>query len=232
MTPMPPTRVVLTLAVVIAAVALLLFSPADRWLLALAETMRASGPVGWLLFAAAYITGTVLLLPGSLLTLVAGFTYGPVWGTLLVSPVSVAAATAAFLTGRYLARGWATKQAAAHPKFAAVDRAVAGNGFKVVLLLRLSPLFPFNLLNYALALTGVRAGAYVSASLLGMLPGTVLYVYLGSLITSAAALTAERPNAGPWGQALFVTGLLATAAVTWFTARLARRELEKLTDAP
>lgn len=223
-------RLALTLTLALAALGLLFFSPADHWLLSLAETMRASGPAGWLLFAAAYVAGTVFLLPGSLLTLVAGFTYGPVWGTLLVSPVSVAAATAAFLTGRYLARGWAATKAAAHPRFAAVDRALAGNGFKVVLLLRLSPLFPFNLLNYALALTGVRMGAYVAASILGMLPGTVLYVYLGSLITNAAALTAERPAAGLWGQALFVAGLCATAAVTWFTARLARRELDKLTN--
>jgi uncharacterized membrane protein YdjX (TVP38/TMEM64 family) len=108
-----------------------------------------------------------------------------------------------------------------------VDAAVAGQGFKVVLLLRLSPLFPFNLLNYALGLTRVRPRDYMLASLLGMLPGTVLYVYLGSLVTSVAQLTrGQRPEAGLSGQLLFWGGLAATVLVTVYVTRLARRALD------
>ena len=106
--------------------------------------------------------------------------------------MSVAAATLAFVLGRTVARGWIARRIAGSPRFAAVDEAIGENGFRIVLLLRLSPLFPFNLLNYALGLTRLSLRDYVVASALGMLPGTILYVYLGSLVTSAS----ESPPAG------------------------------------
>jgi uncharacterized membrane protein YdjX (TVP38/TMEM64 family) len=202
--------------------------PLDRWLLDLVEWIRGAGGAGVAVFALVYGLATVLLLPGSLLTLGAGFAYGPIAGTLLVSPVSVVAATAAFLLGRSVARGWIARRVEGSPRFRAIDEAVGTGGFRIVLLLRLSPVFPFNVLNYALGLTRVRVRDYVLASFLGMLPGTFMYVYLGSLVTSAAELASgEAPDAGPWRQAMFYGGLLATVVVTVLITRTARRALDR-----
>ncbi len=208
--------------------ALFIWLPLEEWILALAEYIRDAGSTGVIAFALVYVAAAVLFLPGSLITLAAGFAYGPFIGLAVVSPVSVLAATAAFLVGRYLARDWVAEKTRNASRFQAVDRAIAQNGFKVVFLLRLSPAFPFNFLNYALGLTNVSLGNYVLASFVGMLPGTFLFVYLGSLVTNAAQLTAEsRPDAGVLGQLLFWGGLLATLAVTIMISRLAKRELDR-----
>jgi uncharacterized membrane protein YdjX (TVP38/TMEM64 family) len=224
-------RFLVLAAIAIAALLAMFLLPLEQWILALAAWIRNAGWQGVALFAGAYILGAVLLAPGSVLTLAAGFAYGPLLGTLLVSPVSVLAATAAFFIGRYTARDWVARKVSTHENFAAIDRAIAHNGFKVVLLLRLSPIFPFNLLNYALGLTGVRARSYVGASLLGMLPGTFLYVYLGSLITNAAQLTEGGREGGVAGQVLFWGGLVATVAVTLLISRLATKELNAVLAA-
>jgi len=207
--------------------ALYLF-PLGQWLLALINWARGSGTTGLVIYFVFYVLGVVAFFPGSLLTLGAGFLYGPFRGTLLVSPASVVGATLAFLVGRFLARDWIAQRIAANPKFAAVDEAIGGRGFYIVLLLRLSPVFPFTLLNYALGLTRVKLRDYVLASFIGMLPGTFLYVYLGSLLTNAAELiSGKRPQSGPWGQVLFVAGLIATVIVTWLITRIARSALDR-----
>lgn len=176
------------------------------------------GPV---IFAAIYVLSAVLLVPGSVLALGAGAVFGLVRGTVIVSVASTLGATCAFLVGRYLAREAVARKIAAHPKFAAIDRAVAAEGWKIVLLTRLSPAFPYTLLNYAFGLTPVKLSHYVLASWIGMLPGTVMYVYGGTLAQAAAG---ERTrSAGEW--ALYAVGLLATVAVTVFVTRLARRAL-------
>lgn len=216
---------------VVLLVAVLLF-PVDRWMVALVGWIRAAGAGGVAVFAVVYVLATVLLLPGSVLTLGAGFAYGPALGLLLVSPVSVAAATAAFWVGRSFARGWVSRKVAGDPRFAAIDEAVGDDGFKIVFLLRLSPLLPFNLLNFALGLTRVRVRDYVVASFLGMLPGTLLYVYLGSLVTSASELGAGRHAAGGWGRTLYLVGLFATVAATLLITRIARRALARALDPP
>lgn len=180
------------------------------------------------IFSAVYVVSTVLLLPASLLTLVAGFLYGPLWGLLLVSPVSVVAAVAAFAVGRSFGRGWVARRLEGSPRVAAIDQAIGSEGLKLVILLRLSPVLPFNLLNYALALTRVRFRDYLIGSAVGMLPGTFLYVYLGSLVTSTGALlSGKRPDAGPLGSALYWGGLAATAAATVVITRVARRALQE-----
>ncbi len=204
------------------AVAALLLLPVREWAQLLVEWIRDAGAAGVAVYAAAYIIATVLLVPGTVLTLGAGFAYGPVLGTLLVSPVSVAAATTAFVLGRTVARPWVSGRVSGTPTFAAVDAAIEHAGLKVVLLLRLSPLFPFNLLNYALGLTRVRLRHLVLGSFLGMLPGTILRVYLGSLAATAASLDTGRP-AGALQQALYWIGLGATVAATVIITRMARR---------
>ncbi|MHC5212028.1 MAG: TVP38/TMEM64 family protein [Planctomycetota bacterium] len=226
-------RWILGLACVAGVVAAATLLPLDEWLLGLVEWIRGAGGAGVAVFALTYALATVLFLPGSLLTLGAGFAYGPLAGTLLVSPVSVVGATAAFLLGRSVARGWIARRVSGNPRFAAIDEAIGTSGFKIVLLLRLSPVFPFNLLNYSLGLTRVRLRDYLLASFIGMLPGTFLYVYLGSLVTSAAEILGGRtPDAGPWGRVLFFGGLVATLAVTVLITRTARQALDRSLAAP
>ena len=140
-----------------------------------------------------YVLATVLFLPGSILTLGAGFAYGVGArhrGRLdrrerRVLPWHFSSAA------RWPASGL-RRASKRNPRFAAIDRAVGREGLKIVLLTRLSPVFPFNLLNYAFGLTTVSLRDYVLGSLVGMLPGTVMYVYLGSLITSLSELAAGR----------------------------------------
>jgi uncharacterized membrane protein YdjX (TVP38/TMEM64 family) len=187
--------------------------------------IRDAGAVGIGVFALTYVLATVLALPGAILTLGAGFAYGPILGTMLVSPVSVLAATVSFLLGRTAAREWIARRIGHDPRFAAVDAAIGREGFKIVLLLRLSPVFPFSVLNYALGITRVRLRDYILASFIGMLPATVMYVYLGSLVTTAASLGAEAPPDHASRQILYWAGLGATVLATVFITRLARKAL-------
>ncbi|MHC4232103.1 MAG: TVP38/TMEM64 family protein [Planctomycetota bacterium] len=183
------------------------------------------GSIAPLIFIAIYVLACVLLLPGSILTLGAGVVFGVVKGSIVVSIASTLGATCAFLVGRYLARGWVTGKIAGNENFKAIDDAVAREGWKIVLLTRLSPVFPFNLLNYAFGLTQVSLGHYVGASWAGMIPGTIMYVYIGSLAGDLASLgTGDRTRTtGEW--ILYGVGLLATLAVTVFVTRLAKRSL-------
>jgi uncharacterized membrane protein YdjX (TVP38/TMEM64 family) len=210
------------LAGIVVAVVLL---PVADLILRLVETARGLGTLGVVLFFVAYVIGTVAFLPGAPLTLAAGFVYGPVWGLVLASPASVAGASTAFLLGRTLLRDWAAAKVGASPRARAIDAAVEREGWKLVLLLRLSPVFPFNVLNYALSLTRVPFGTYVLASFIGMLPGTALYVYLGSLAPAAAQLGPAAAAGGAGRTAVYAIGLLATVAVVVVATRLARRAL-------
>ncbi len=209
------------IALAVAAVTL----PLGEWAIELATAARNAGWIGVALFVLAYVVSTVAVLPGSVLTLAAGFAYGPVWGLALASPASVVAATVAFLLGRTLFRDWAERQAAASPRLGAIDQAIGKSGFKLVLLLRLSPLFPFAVMNYALSASAVQLRTYVAASFLGMLPGTAMYVYLGSLVPTAAAL-ASRPTTTRAQLLLYGAGLAATVAAALVAARAARRALD------
>jgi uncharacterized membrane protein YdjX (TVP38/TMEM64 family) len=188
------------------------------------------GPRGPIVFTGLYITATVLFLPGSILTLGAGLIFGVVWGSIYVSIASTLGATAAFLVGRYLARQWVAEKIAGNEKFKAIDRAVAGEGWKIVGLTRLSPVFPFNLLNYAYGLTSVSLRDYFFASWIGMMPGTVLFVYIGSLAGDLAAL-GSGGGQGPAKTALTVVGFIATVAVTLFITKIARQALNERIEA-
>ncbi|MGK7949167.1 MAG: TVP38/TMEM64 family protein [Xenococcaceae cyanobacterium] len=178
------------------------------------------GTVGFLVFIAIYILATIFLLSGAVLTLGAGTIFGVVKGSILVSVASTLAATVAFLIGRYLARDWVAKQIENQPKFKAIDAATEREGWKIVGLTRLSPVFPFVFLNYAFGLTKVSLQDYVIASWIGMMPGTIMYVYLGS-IGKAASGGGKTP--AEW--ALFVVGLLATVAVTVYVTKIAQKAL-------
>lgn len=192
--------------------------------------IRAQGGWAGAWFVAAYVLATVLGVPGLILTLGAGLLFGTAWGTVWVSVGSTLGATASFALGRFLVRGWVEARLQAHPRFARLDEALGREGWKIVGLLRLSPMVPFNLLNYALGVTRVRLRDYVVASWLGMLPATVLYVSLGAWLgeTLDGPGFAERPrSAAEW--ALGALGLLATLAVTLLLGRMARRALDRRT---
>jgi uncharacterized membrane protein YdjX (TVP38/TMEM64 family) len=163
----------------------------------------------------------VLFVPGSVLTLGAGAVFGVAWGSVYVSLGATLGATAAFLVGRYLARDAIARKIEGNARFAAIDQAVAIEGWRIVGLTRLSPVFPFTLLNYAFGLTRVKLGHYVLASWIGMMPGTVMYVYLGSLARAASGIPLRTP--GEW--VLYGIGLLATVVVTLLVTRLARKAL-------
>jgi uncharacterized membrane protein YdjX (TVP38/TMEM64 family) len=208
-------------AVAIAIVVVILVLPVREWAASLVSWIRGAGTTGVVVFVVAYVVSALLLLPGSALTLGAGFAYGPVWGTILVVPTSMLAAMLAFLVARHGGRGRIARRIERDPRFAAIDRAIGGAGFKIVCLLRLSPVFPYSILNYALGLSAVQSRHYVTASFAGMLPGTILYVYLGSAITSATEL-GEAPAASSLGTWIYWAGLVCTIASVVVTTRVAR----------
>jgi uncharacterized membrane protein YdjX (TVP38/TMEM64 family) len=184
-------------------------------------------PIGFILL---YNIATVLLLPGAVLTLGGGVLFGLWWGTAYVILAATLGATFAFLIGRHFARAWVIEKVQTHPQFRAIDRAVAQQGFKIVLLTRLSPIFPFNLLNYAFGVTQVSLKDYVLGSF-GMIPGTILYVYIGSLVGSLAMLNMPTThNADPqvqmWLWASKIVGLIATIGVTVYVTRIAKATLD------
>jgi uncharacterized membrane protein YdjX (TVP38/TMEM64 family) len=183
------------------------------------EGLGALGPA---VFVVGYALGVVAFLPGAALTIAGGGIFGLARGTALVFAAAVLGSTLAFLISRYFARGWVERRVAGNPRFASVDRAIGRQGRRIVFLLRLSPVFPFTYLNYALGLTRVSLRDYVVASL-GMLPGTLLYVYIGSAARDVAAAAGGSADAGR--TALTVVGLAATALVTVYVTRIARRAL-------
>lgn len=217
------SKLVLVLAATLLVGAVLL--PVTGWLRAVLAWVHGLGAWAPFVFAALYVGACVLCVPGSLLTLGAGFLFGVVPGALLVSFASVTGATLAFLLGRYAARDWVSRRISENDRLRSLDEAVAREGWKFVLLTRLSPAFPFNLLNYAFGLTRVSLRAFVLASWLGMAPGTLLYVYLGSLAADLASLGTGGRVRSPAEWAFYALGLVATVAVTVHATRLARKAL-------
>jgi uncharacterized membrane protein YdjX (TVP38/TMEM64 family) len=191
------------------------------------DWISSLGRWGGVFFILLYLLATVLFLPGFILTLAAGVLFGVIWGSVAVSVGSITGATVAFLIGRYLARDWVAKKIEGNEKFEAVDQAVASEGWKIVGLVRLSPVFPFNLLNYALGITKVSLKEYFFASWIGMLPATVMYVYVGSLAGDLATLGTEERSRTPGEWGLYVVGLVATIVLTVYITQIARKALQK-----
>ncbi len=227
-------KIAVAALIVVALVVVLVTLPIADWSSRAVEWIRDAGAIGVVAYAVLYVGAAIALLPGSVLTLGAGFAYGAFWGTLLVSPVSTLAATCAFVVSRTFGRSWVERKVAGDPRFARLNRAVERRGLRLVILLRLSPILPFNILNYALGLTSIRTRDYVLGSLIGMLPGTILYVYLGSLVTSASQLASGTlPDAGPAQTAVYWGGLVASIVAAVVVTRMARRALrDELEQAP
>lgn len=205
--------------------------PVGDWLKSFNDWVAGLGALGIVIFVVVYVAAAIFLLPGSVLTLGAGFAFGVVKGFLAVSVGSTLGAAASFLIARHFARETVSRRFGANTNFSAVDRAVGREGAKIVFLLRLSPVFPFNVLNYLLGLTGVRFWPYVLASWLGMMPGTLLYVYLGYAGKAGLAAASGGAEDNTLKYVYLGAGLLATLAVTIYVTRLARRALKQADGA-
>lgn len=204
---------------------------------AVIEGLRAFGPISLVYLAMLYVGACVAMLPGILLTVGAGFLAAVFWpgepfkalaaGYLTAGAGSIVGATLAFIISRFVARNFVASKIAGNARFEAIDHAMGRGGLRMVFLMRLSPLFPFSILNYALGLTRISLKDYFIASSIGMFPGTLLYVYLG---TTAQELTNAATGGGELGWAriaLLVAGLVATFAVVWYVTRAAQQALKE-----
>lgn len=198
-----------------------------HWLTVLVVRLAHLGPWGPVLFVVAYVAAAVTLAPAFLLTFAAGAIFGLWEGALLVYVGAVLGSSAVYALASPLAHsrllGWVTRD----PRVAAVRSAVVGDAVWVMFLLRLSPVVPYVLLNYALALTGVRYADFLLASI-GMLPAIVMYVYYGKIVGDVAKLAAGvSPPRGPEYWILVAVGLVATIVATTMITRAARRAIEQ-----
>jgi uncharacterized membrane protein YdjX (TVP38/TMEM64 family) len=214
-------RLILFAAVVLGLFTASFFLPVGQWVKAFYDWVQGQGVTGAIWYGVVYVVCTVLFVPGTPLSLGAGALYGPFWGTVLVSLASTLGAGLAFLVARYVARDQVQAWVARNPKFAALDAAIARRGWWIVFLLRLSPVFPFNLLNYALGLTGVRFVSYLLASWVGMLPGTIAYILVG--------YAGQKALSGDQKLAYWIVAAVATLVVTYFITRVATQAIRSAT---
>jgi uncharacterized membrane protein YdjX (TVP38/TMEM64 family) len=201
------------------------FLPVAQWVKAFTGWIRHLGVAGALIFIAVYALAAVLFLPGAIFTIAAGLVYGIAGGTAVALAGATLGAGLAFLAARYLVRGRIEEFARKNSKFGALDDAIGDEGWKIVGLLRLSPLIPFNVSNYFYGLTSIGFWPYLVASCVGMLPGTLLYAYLGAI--GQAGLEGGNKGYSPLKWTFLGIGLLATIAVTVFVSRVAKKALQK-----
>jgi uncharacterized membrane protein YdjX (TVP38/TMEM64 family) len=218
-------KILLLIALAVEIAVVFLFLPLTDWVVQFEAYVKNLGSLGPIVTALVYVATTVLFIPGSVLTIAAGGLFGFKIGFLVVLVGANLGALCAFLLARTFLRDQVARWTDANPKFKSLDKAIGRQGFKMIFLLRLSPAFPFTLLNYLLGLTAVRSGAYVLANLLGMLPGIFLYVYIGA--AARDALTGPEETTDIYQQLLKYTGLLATLAVVIIVTRIARKALRE-----
>ena len=218
--------------VALVAVALAWFVlPLEEWVRAFDRWIEQAGVWGGFIFAGVYIVATVLVAPAWPLTVIAGLAYGVMIAFPLVLVSATVGATLAFLLSRYLFRDQVAKRARRYDLFRAVDRAISDNGWRVVGLMRLSPIVPFNLQNYLYGITDLRLRHYVPATFVGMIPGTLMYVYLGAAGMAAFGGVGGTGEGSVLKWILFGVGFVATIAVVVIVTRRARQELDRIIDA-
>jgi len=190
-----------------------------EWLQQFQQYIHGLGAIGYVVYALGYaIIG--LFVPASILTIGAGALFGVVGGSIVVAIGATLAATIAFLLARTVLRKRVERMVAKNPKFLAVDRAIAREGAKIVVLVRLSAVFPFLFMNYAFGLTGIGALEYAVATFIGILPGTVAFVYLGAAGVAAATQSKTKTI-------FTVIGVVVAFAVSIFVARIAKRAINQ-----
>ena len=209
-------------AAVVTLIAAWHFLPVEDWLEAFEKRIEGMGVPGGMLYAAIYLAGSLVFVPGSVLGLGAGYLFGVAGGMAVVWPAVTASEAIAFVVARHLARRPFERLAKRRPTFGAIDKAVRKNGWKMVVLLRLSAIVPFSLTNYFLGLTSVRFVPYIVTSSLGMLPGIFFYVYLGA----AGKSLSENGSRSPWEWAVLAAGLVATVVGAVLITRYAKKQLK------
>jgi uncharacterized membrane protein YdjX (TVP38/TMEM64 family) len=221
-------RLATLIAIVIALFLAMKFLPVQQWLRSFNDWVGQMGVAGIFIFIIVYAVATVLLAPGAILTIGAGFAFGLWKGFLAVSGGATLGASLAFLVARFIARDKIEAIAKGNEKFRNIDSAIGKQGAKLIFLLRLSPVIPFNLSNYFYGLTGVKFWPYVLASWIGMMPGTFLYVYIGTAGKAAVAAAAGGAAAKHgWQYWTFLGfGLAATVIVTIWVTKIARDALK------
>lgn len=204
--------------------------PLREWLEVFGRWIAGLGPAAYALYVAAYVVVTLLLLPAVLLTVGAGLFFGLAAGVAVVSVGATLGAAASFLVARHFARDRVARYASGNARFAAIDRAIGQKGWRIVFLLRLSPLVPFVVSNYFYGLTAIRFWPYILSTWIGMLPLTFLYVCLG-----AAAREVAGAPVGPTGPLKWVVlagGIAATLAGTLYTGKVVKRTLGESDGRP
>ncbi|MEL6552618.1 MAG: TVP38/TMEM64 family protein [Cyanobacteria bacterium J06621_11] len=211
-----------------------IFGQIQQALIGFVEWINGLGPIAPIVFIFAYIGITVAFLPASVVTLGAGFVFGVIQGSILVFIGAMLGATAAFLVGRFVARDWIAKKVEGNQFFNSLDNAIAEEGLKLIFLIRLSPAFPFNLLNYALGLTKVSLKDYVIGTT-GIIPGTIMYVYLGSLVGDVAMLGADdgaqSPQEAIIGWVIRILIFVTIVAISLYIGKIAKKALNESVPA-
>lgn len=220
------TRIAAALLLATAIGAAVVFIPVRTYLTEFLEWMAGLGYWAPLAMIGAYVVASLLFLPIPLLSIGSGFLFGIVLGTATVSLGTALGATTAFVVSRKVGRAAVRRMMAAYPKFKAIECAVGREGFKIVMLTRLSPAMPYNVLNFAFGLSPIALGPYILASWIGMLPLTLVYVYLGSTLADLSELSAGTAQDGLTHHVLLAVGLAITIGVAALVMRIARRALE------
>jgi uncharacterized membrane protein YdjX (TVP38/TMEM64 family) len=222
-------RLVALIVIVITLFLAMKFLPVQEWLRNFNSWVAHMGVAGIFIFIGVYAVATVLLAPGSILTIGAGFAFGLWKGFLAVSAGSTLGAALAFLVARFIARDRVEAIAKGNDKFRRIDNAIGKQGAELIFLLRLSPVIPFNISNYLYGLTSVKFWPYVLVSWIGMIPGTFLYVYIGTASQAAvsAAASGQAVKHGWQYWALTSVGLAATVIVTIWITKIARNALRR-----
>jgi pyruvate/2-oxoglutarate dehydrogenase complex dihydrolipoamide dehydrogenase (E3) component/uncharacterized membrane protein YdjX (TVP38/TMEM64 family) len=223
-------KLLLVVLLLVAAALFISLLPVRQGFMHFESYVKSLGLVGPFVVVAVYVVCTVFFIPGSAITIGSGTLFGLKTGFLVVVAGANLGALGSFLLARTFLREKVARWAAANHKFGSLDRAIGRQGFKMVLLTRLSPVFPFVLLNYFLGLTSVRTGSYILANLIGMLPATFLFVYIGAATRDAIAGQMDA-SVGLYQQVLKYVGLLATVAVVVIVTRIARKALRDAEQA-
>lgn len=213
------TKPIIIALLVIAAIIALWFLPIGPWLKTFQAYVKSAGPMGYVVYALGYAL-IALVFPGSVLTIGAGAIFGIVGGTIVVITGATLTATIAFLLARTVLRKRVERMTKNNAKFRAVDQAIAKEGTKIVLLVRLAAVFPFTIVNYAFGLTGIRLVPYVLTTAIGILPGTIAFVYIGAAAASVA--TQDRTKL-----VFTIAGLVIAIAVSLFVARVAHNAIKR-----
>ena len=208
--------VLVALAAIVVAFRLL---PVAQWLNAFRTWVSGLGFAGYVLYALVYAVCVVLFIPASILTLGAGATFGVIRGTIVVVIGATLGATLAFIVARTIARKRVEAMAAKDRRFRALDRAITTEGAKIVLLVRLAVVFPFTYTNYVFGLTGVRVLPYALATLVGIIPGSIAFVYIGAAAAAATAGTVKI--------VVYVVGALLALIASAFVGRIAVKAIHR-----